>query len=151
MRFLHEGWKFRQAGEETWCAATVPGCVHTDLLDNGFIDDPFYRDNEQKLQWIEEKDWEYQTTFIVDRETMQHRHIELVFEGLDTYATVFLNDFQILDANNMFRGWRVECKDKLQEGENALRVIFRSATNDTNGIVPASATRTALPTAQRSR
>src|ERR671935_616226 len=61
--FLHTGWKFREAGKGEWRAATVPGCVHTDLLANRLIEDPFYRDNEPKLQWIGKTDWEYQTTF----------------------------------------------------------------------------------------
>src|SRR5258705_3582571 len=62
------GWQFHEAGKDDWHAATVPGCVHTDLLNNKLIDDPFYRDNEQKLQWIGKTDWEYQTTFNVGPE-----------------------------------------------------------------------------------
>src|SRR5207244_12280997 len=59
------GWQFREAGKDTWYPASVPGCVHTDLLNNKLIDDPFYRDNEKKLQWIGKTDWEYRTTFNV--------------------------------------------------------------------------------------
>ncbi len=60
---LLAGWQFREAGKDKWYPANVPGCVHTDLLNNKLIDDPFYRDNEKKLQWIGKSDWEYQTTF----------------------------------------------------------------------------------------
>ena len=60
---LLTGWQFREAGKDNWYSASVPGCVHTDLLNNKLIDDPFYRDNEKKLQWIGKTDWEYQTTF----------------------------------------------------------------------------------------
>ena len=49
---MHTGWQFREAGKDTWYAAIVPGSVHTDLLNNKLIDDPFFRDNEQRLQWI---------------------------------------------------------------------------------------------------
>src|SRR6267378_4870135 len=62
---LHTGWQFHEVGKDAWHPAMVPGCVHTDLLKNKLIDDPFYRDNEQKQQWIGKTDWEYQTTFNV--------------------------------------------------------------------------------------
>ncbi|MGH9906562.1 MAG: glycosyl hydrolase 2 galactose-binding domain-containing protein, partial [Pyrinomonadaceae bacterium] len=65
--------------------------MHTDLLNNGLIEDPFYRDNEKKLQWIDKVDWEYQTNFDVTPQLLAKRNVELVFEGLDTYANVFLN------------------------------------------------------------
>ena len=108
--FLHSGWKFREAGKGEWRAANVPGCVHTDLLANGLIEDPFYRDDEPKLQWIGKTDWEYQTTFDAPPSLLKREHVELVFEGLDTYATVTLNGSVLLEADNMFRTWRVDCK-----------------------------------------
>src|SRR6476661_2586767 len=87
---LDTGWQFREVGKNDWHPATVPGCVHTDLLNNKLIDDPFYRDNEQKQQWIGKSDWEYQTTFNVRPEVFERANIDLVFEGLDTYANVSL-------------------------------------------------------------
>ena len=59
-------WEFRQAGSEIWYNAEVPGCVHTDLLENGLIEDPFYGRNEKSLQWIGEKDWEYRKIFRIE-------------------------------------------------------------------------------------
>ena len=53
---LHSGWKFRQANRNEWHPATVPGVVHTDLMDNGLIEDPYYRLNERALQWIDVED-----------------------------------------------------------------------------------------------
>src|SRR5687767_8057204 len=78
---LHSGWQFREAGKAAWYPAIVPGSVHTDLLQNKLIDDPFYRDNEQKLQWIGKTNWEYQTTFNVTPEVLQRDNIDLVFDG----------------------------------------------------------------------
>ena len=124
------GWTFREAGKGEWHAATVPGSVHTDLLANRLIEDPFYRDNEQKLQWIGKTDWEYRTTFDVSPAMLARRHVELVFEGLDTYATVFLNERPVLEADNMFRTWRVDAKGGLRAGSNTLRVVFRSPINE---------------------
>jgi beta-mannosidase len=127
---INTGWRFREAGKDSWHTATVPGCVHTDLLTHNLIDDPFYRDNEQKQQWIGKTDWEYETHFTVAREILQREHIELVFQGLDTYADVYLNETLVLNADNMFRTWRVDCKRALKIGDNTLRVHFRSPINE---------------------
>jgi beta-mannosidase len=123
---LHEGWEFRQVGEEVWRPATVPGTVHTDLLANGEIEDPFYRDNEFQLQWIEREDWEYRAIIDVSEAILEQEHVELVFEGLDTYADVFVNGSRVLRTDNMFRGWEQEVRRGLRAGENELTVRFRS-------------------------
>jgi len=127
---IHSGWQFREVGKTDWYNATVPGCVHTDLLANKLIDDPFYRDNEKKQQWIGKTDWEYRTSFRVTAQTVERENVELVFEGLDTYAGVYLNEQLVLQADNMFRTWRVNAKSKLKPGENTLRIVFRSPINE---------------------
>lgn len=127
---IDSGWQFREVGKPDWRPATVPGCVHTDLLANKVIDDPFYRDNEKKQQWIGKTDWEYSTTFNVPAATMQRQNVELVFDGLDTYAQVFLNEQPILNADNMFRTWRVNARPSLRAGANELRIVFRSPINE---------------------
>ncbi len=123
---LDENWKFRNAEESVWRVASVPGCIHTDLINNGLIEDPFYRVNEKDLQWISEKDWEYKTRFELPPGWLQRENIELRFDGLDTHADVYLNDELILRAENMFRTWRVDCKPYLKPGANSLRVYFHS-------------------------
>ena len=124
---LHSNWKFRKSGEQEWMNASVPGTVHTDLQRNGKIPDPFFGANEQELQWIDTCDWEYQTWFTVTDSILQYSHCELSFEGLDTYATVYLNGQEILSADNMFRTWNVECKKFLVPDKNQLVVRFASA------------------------
>lgn len=129
---LDSGWEFRQStkGSETlgagWLPAAVPGDVHLDLLHNNLIPSPFYRDNEAKLQWIQDAGWEYRTNFTVDSGLLQRRNIELVFEGLDTVATVSLNGHAVLNSDNMFREWRIDAKPFLKEGLNTLLVVFPS-------------------------
>ncbi|MBS2211475.1 glycoside hydrolase family 2 protein [Carboxylicivirga mesophila] len=123
---LSSGWQFSEADKNEWRTASVPGCVHTDLLNHELIEDPFYRLNEHDMQWIDKKDWEYKTSFTIDKTTYSKEQIALNFSGLDTYADVYLNDQLILKADNMFRGWEVNCKNILQEGENTLRVYFHS-------------------------
>src|ERR1700686_2410179 len=110
-----------------WHPAQVPGVVQTDLLHNGLIPDPFDRDNEYRLQWIGLTDWEYQTVFQADAAALSHEHLDLVFDGLDTFADVYLNDQAILHSDNMFRHWRVPAKSQLKPGSNTLRIVFHSA------------------------
>lgn len=123
---LHEGWCFRQEGSDEWLEAQVPGCNFTDLLHHAKIEDPFFGENEEHLQWIEEKNWEYKCVFKIEPESLQCSEIELVFEGLDTYCEVFLNGQKILKSENMFIAHRVPCKEYLLYGDNELLVLFRS-------------------------
>jgi beta-mannosidase len=129
---LNSSWEFRQmvkaigADAPVWRPAQVPGDVHLDLLRNKLIPDPFYRDNEAKLQWIENADWEYRTTIQAPPELLSHKNIELVFEGLDAYAEVYINEKLVLTADNMFREWRVDVKSDLKAGANQVRVVFPS-------------------------
>lgn len=131
------GWKFRQQGTTKWHVARVPGELHTDLLANKLIPDPFYRDNEKKLQWIEKEDWEYQATFTVPTLVSSKRNVDLVFDGLDTYADVYLNGQLILEANNMFRQWKINVKKILKLGSNVLFMRFRSAQNIVDSLAKA--------------
>ncbi len=123
---INSGWQFRQASKTDWNIAQVPGTVHTDLLENGMIEDPFYGTNENALQWIEKEDWEYKTTFDVNSDIITKDQILLDFKGLDTYADVFLNDTLILEANNMFRSWTVDISRIVKPGKNELRIYFHS-------------------------
>jgi beta-mannosidase len=120
-------WSFRQAKPDApWMPATVPGCVHTDLLANKKIADPFVGANEKDQQWIDKVDWEYRTTFAADDALLARERIDLHWKGLDTYAEVFVNGASVLSADNMFREWRVEVKPHLRKGDNTLLVRFRS-------------------------
>lgn len=127
---IDSGWRFREVGKEKWNPASVPGSVHTDLLENKLIPDPFYRDNEKSLQWIGKTNWEYESTIPMTAAMLAHENVELLFEGLDTYATVYLNDIEILSADNMFRTWRVYVKEHAKPGNNILRIVFRSPINE---------------------
>lgn len=126
---IHSNWQFKQVSESEWMTATVPGTVHTDLLANGKIEDPFYRLNEHDQQWIDKVDWEYQTSFDVSDELLAKDRVELLFEGLDTYAEVFMNGTSVLISDNMFRQYVIDCKELLQAGENTLRIVFSSPIN----------------------
>ena len=129
---LDHGWQFRQItvapqdAEAGWLPVTVPGDVHLDLLANKKIEDPFYRDNEAKLQWIENASWEYRDTFDVTPAMLARTNVDLVFDGLDSAAQVLLNGKQILSTDDAFRVWRVPAKEYLHAGSNSLYIVFPS-------------------------
>ena len=120
---LDENWRFKQKGDTVYYRAEVPGCIHTDLLKNKLIPDPFFGDNEKNLQWIENRSVVYECSFNVEKSNLESDSCFLVFDGIDTYAKVFLNDSLILRAANMFLKYRVDVRSILK-GRNRLRVEF---------------------------
>lgn len=123
---LEGSWEFRQVGDSVWRSADVPGCVHTDLLSCGLIEDPFYGRNERSLQWIGEKDWEYRKTFRFENDVVSVNNCRLVMEGVDTYAEISINNLPVGKTDNMFRTWVFEIGDKIRAGENEILVRFES-------------------------
>ena len=115
---LNQGWMFSQAGTDKWRSATVPGTVHQDLLNHQLLPDPFFGTNEKNIQWVENEDWEYKTTFTVTEEQLSREAAMMTFEGLDTYADVYINGALLLKSDNMFVGYSVPVKEVLRQGEN---------------------------------
>lgn len=128
---LNTGWEFCRSGTEQWRPAEVPGTVHQDLLRHGLIPNPFYGTNEEKIQWVENEDWEYRTVFAVSGEQLERDDARLIFEGLDTYADVYLNGSLVLRADNMFTAYSAAVKPVLRVGENRLHICFRSPIRQT--------------------
>ncbi|RZK48611.1 MAG: glycoside hydrolase family 2 protein [Pedobacter sp.] len=125
---MNKQWKFKEADKNTWLPAKVPGEVHLDLIQNKIIPDPFFRNNEQEVAWVSQKNWDYQTEFDLDPNFHTTNQCELVFEGLDTYAEVFLNGKSVLVADNMFRIWKIKLsKADLKLKGNQLLVKFTAA------------------------
>ena len=118
--FLQQNWEFFYKNK--FYSATIPGQIHTDLFNNKLIPDPFIGNNENKLKWIDNQEWIYKTNFDVKKNNFDN--LDLVFDGLDTYAKVFLNDSLIISANNMFRGWEFDAKNILKEKNNEIKIIF---------------------------
>lgn len=123
---LAGAWQFRQAGDEEWLPATVPGGVHTDLLALGKIPDPFVADNEKKVAWVAEQDWEYRYQFTANADVLTEEKVFLVCDGLDTLAEVMINGQLVGAANNMFRRYTWDVRHLLSEGNNELMIKFRS-------------------------
>lgn len=124
---LNAGWTFSKstAGSPEY-PATVPGTVHTDLLANKLIADPFFGTNENQLQWIEDNEWNYELHFDCTRSMRKEEHIELQFDGLDTYCSVYLNGGLLFTGEDMFLSYTVDVK-KLVKAHNTLLVHFYTA------------------------
>jgi len=118
-----------------WLEGRVPGCVHLDLMAAGQIPDPFYALNELQVQWVEQQDWLYARRFRCPAEALEAERVELVCEGLDTYATVLLNGQEVGRADNMFCSWRWDVKDVLRSGPNRLLVHFASPIKTGRALV----------------
>lgn len=125
---LDKGWQFRQVRLSNWHPATVPGTVQTDLMACGLLDDPFFRLNERGAQWVDKEDWIYENRFDLPAELKGRSHVEVCFNGLDTYADVKLNGTSILSADNMFRRWTADVTKLLRDTGNVLTVYFHSPT-----------------------
>ncbi len=110
--------------KNTSMGATVPGCIHTDLLAAGLIDDPYVAGNELKQHWIGHTTWRYETTFFLDASLLKAEHVELVCDGLDTFATLTLNGELIGKADNMYVVHRFNIRPMLAEGDNRLAIKF---------------------------
>ncbi len=130
---LAGAWQFRQAGKDEWLTAQVPGGVHTDLLALGRIPDPFVADNEHRVQWVAESNWEYRNSFTCDPELLVEEKIYLVCDGLDTLAKVTLNGQELGQAQNMFVQYRWEIQNLLRGTDssgrpatNELKITFSS-------------------------
>jgi beta-mannosidase len=106
--------------------ATVPGCIHTDLLAAKKIPDPFFRDNEKAVQWVSETNWIYRRSFTVGPDLLAREHVLLRCEGLDTLATIRLNGREIAQTKNMFRTYEFDVKSVLKPGANAIEIRFDS-------------------------
>ena len=125
---LDKDWKMRRLGEDVLCEASVPGSVYQDLLNAGKMSDPFWKDNEIEALQLMDYDYEYITTINCDDEMKNMSELLLVFEGLDTLAEIYVNNQLIGSANNMHRTWKYPVKSVVCNGQNELRVIFRSPT-----------------------
>lgn len=123
---LGGAWRMREADSETWHSAYVPGSVYADLMADGTMPDPFWRENELDAFERMKKDYVYQRAFTVTEAQLAHAHVELVCEGLDTLAHVSLNGREIAFADNMHITWVWDVKEQLHAGENTLEIRFDS-------------------------
>ena len=130
-RPIADGWRVRPSAgpaqvPDAWIPAVVPGVVHLDLLRAGLIPDPYLDDNESALAWIGLVDWTYEGSFVLESEEQAADRHELVFDGLDTVATVTVNGNVVAEVANQHRSYRLDVTELLRTGDNTVTVAFRS-------------------------
>ena len=125
---LKNGWKMREMGAEDYLNAEVPGSVYHDLMTNGKMEDPYYRDNELAALELMNRDYEYVCRFRVSSELLKEECLLLRFWGIDTVADIFLNGQFLGHVENMHRTWEFPVKQIIKADENELKVILYSPT-----------------------
>jgi beta-mannosidase len=134
---LDFGWQARVAATDSeaasahpraarWFKAHVPGTIQQDLIASGDVPAPYIGTNEAAIQWVGLTDWEMRRTLEVGGALFERKHLDLVFDGLDTFATVFINGKQVLAADNGHRQWRIDARPFLKKGRNEILVRFAS-------------------------
>jgi len=138
-------WKFKAINRTTtlpksyrrvahWMEASVPGTVHTDLLANRVIRDPFYRMNELEVQWVDSQQWVYRKDFDVPSSFLEEDMVYLAAEGLDTYARTTLNGTMVATTANMFVPHEFEVRKYLRKGRNRIEILFDSPSERSKAL-----------------
>ena len=123
---LHHDWEFTQANDTNWRSAKVPGCVHTDLMQNGIIEHPYFFYNEDSARWIDKEDWIYQTKFDLPITMKGLNKYQLQFDGLDTYADIYLNGKKIDSTKNAHCTYIYDVSDVIEPSGNELKIYFHN-------------------------
>ena len=127
-------WHMRAFGEEAWTPVSVPGEVHTALLNAGRIPDPFKSDNELLVKWVAETDWEFEGLIDVSESFCAQEKIWLVFDGLDTLAQVRLSAIILGETDNAFRTYAWDMVVKLNPGKNHVCMRFKLPVKDVKDL-----------------
>ncbi|MDD2354915.1 MAG: glycoside hydrolase family 2 protein [Lachnospiraceae bacterium] len=129
-RILNDGWFMAMAACDDRIPAKVPGSVYSTLLDNGLMDDPFYRDNELAATRLMDHDYSFVNEFSLTEEELHSDRLILHFDGIDTIADVYLDNVLIGKADNMNRVWEYDISDAAGSGkaEHILKVVLHSPT-----------------------
>ncbi len=123
---LNGMWSIRELSRGAWLDAKIPGSVMSAFLENQSIQDPFWRENEYEARELFRKDYEFARSFHISEDFYASKRIRLICHGLDTLAEIYLNEVLLAKTNNMHRLWSFDCKKYLIQGENRIRIIFRS-------------------------
>lgn len=106
------------------CNATVPGGVYFDLMDSGYIGDIFWKTGDTDYRWVGQNDWIYDRKFTIDEDLLSHRVVNLIFEGLDTFAAIIVNGVEVGTTENMFVRYVFEIKKYLQVIFSQIDIFF---------------------------
>lgn len=123
---LNGEWQLRKVGDSKFQQGFVPSSVYTDLLRNGNMEDPFFKDNENKALELMNYDYEYNRTFLIDEKVLNCDKLIIRFDGIDTIADIFINGDKVGETFNMHRVWEFDIKNAVNVGENEISIILHS-------------------------
>lgn len=135
---IESTWTFCHADSTEYRLAQVPGSIHLDLMNSGIIEDSYLSMNELSNKWVEYQDWTYRSEFDMDPSIVDKKFQKIKFNGIDTYAEIFLNDSLIQICDNMFRTWEIDVAGILQVENNELIVKFKSPIKENKSKVESS-------------
>jgi len=124
-----ENWEYKKAEDKSWKSCNLPNSIYKILNADGIIENPYWQDQEVKIAWVDEQSWWFRTQFDLDSTLLISTTIESIFDGLDGFAKIYLNNSLIIVADNSFRNWRSDCKKLLLEKSNLLEIRFEPTLN----------------------
>lgn len=126
MRLLNSGWTLRRCKSDQCVAFEIPGDVHSALFKAGLIVDPYVRDNEYAVDWVNQTAWQIERSFDVSAETLS-LHSDLVLDQVDCIATVVINEMIVGKTQSQFVKYTFDIGSYLFEGSNKIRLCFEVA------------------------
>ena len=127
-------WRFCKEGSTQYFSAQVPGTVQQDLLRHHKIPNPYWSTNVDSIQWVGKTNWIYQTQFDYPVQAPAKNHIQLIFEGIDTYAAIYLNNILLGTTDNMFRTWKFDISKLVKHQNNVLKVVLYNVEQRADSI-----------------
>ncbi|MBR5544838.1 MAG: glycoside hydrolase family 2 protein, partial [Clostridia bacterium] len=125
---LNGQWNMTRVATGDKYKVSVPSDNYTQLLELGAIPDPYYKDNEKKVEWVGREDWTYDKTFVLTPEDLNNRKVLLVCKALDTLCEVYVNDTLVGKGENAHLKYEFDIKDVAKAGENTLKIAFFAPT-----------------------
>lgn len=133
---LNANWQITDNQNISWHNVGQITTTHADLEKFGMISNPYLGNNEERCQWVANKDWKYRCEkFQLSAMDLKKDHIELVFREVDTFADIYFNGTLILSTNNYFRTYRADVKALLNPTGNEIEIVFKSPLRSGNELL----------------
>ena len=122
---IFEKWNFK-TGDIAINDVKSPCSFYSVLLENGKMEDPFWRDNEYVARDMCRDDCSFETVFTVTAEDLAKEYQTVRLANIDTICDIYLNGKKLAHTENMHRRFVFDVKGKVKEGENTLLIYINS-------------------------